>query len=340
MSKTIKTRIQNKHDIPSNWEKATFIPLPGELIIYDDHYFDIEGNKVVVADAIKYKIGDGKTPINELPFVEKPVDQIYDAESTNAQSGIAVKEAIASKTTYNNSDPIVTAIGGIAAGTTFENVPINDLITNLLYPYTKPVVGSFVLTPGAGVKKKGVSITLTGASVKVTKKSKAISKVELYRGSTLLASLNGSNITSAGTTLTFSGLNDILTGTANTTYTVKVSEENGTANVVSSTASYSFVDPYYCGVIDQGAEINEALITALSEKVEAKGAKSYTYTTTSTQCAVIAYPASYGVLKEIKDPNNFTQTWTRHSLTIGTISYYAYVSAAAAATGCTYKFSY
>ena len=71
MSKTIKTRIQNKHDIPENWARATFIPLPGELIIYDDHYFDASGNKIVVADAIKYKIGDGVTAINDLPFVVK-----------------------------------------------------------------------------------------------------------------------------------------------------------------------------------------------------------------------------------------------------------------------------
>lgn len=78
MSKTIKTRIQHKHDIQANWEKASFIPLAGELIIYDDHYFDEDGNKVVVADCIKYKIGDGVvqadgtvlgTKLNDLPFV-------------------------------------------------------------------------------------------------------------------------------------------------------------------------------------------------------------------------------------------------------------------------------
>ena len=340
MSKTIKTRIQNKHDIPENWAKATFIPLPGELIIYDDHYFNAEGTKVVVADCVKYKIGDGVTTINELPFVEKPVDQVYNSESSNAQSGTAVKEAIDSKTTYNNSDPIVTAIGGIAAGTTFDNVPINDLITNLLYPYTKPVINSFTLTPGAGVKKKGVSITLTGASTKVTKKSKAISKVDLYRGSTLLGSLDGASITSAGTTLSFTGLSDTLTGTTNTTYTVKVSEVNGTSDVVTSTATYTFVDPYYQGVISKDATIDETLIKGLTEKIEAKGAKSYTYTTTSSQCAVIAYPSSYGNLKEIKDPNNFTQTWDKYTVSVNGVSYYVYVSAAAAATGCTYKFSY
>jgi hypothetical protein len=67
--KTVKTRIQHKHDIQANWEQAVnFVPLAGELIIYDDHYFDDDDNKVVVADAVKYKIGDGVTPINDLPF--------------------------------------------------------------------------------------------------------------------------------------------------------------------------------------------------------------------------------------------------------------------------------
>jgi hypothetical protein len=340
LSKTIHTRIQNKHDIQANWERATFVPLAGELIIYDDHYFDAEGNKVVVADCIRYKIGDGITPINELPFADKAVDQTYNSESENAQSGTAVKAAIDSKTTYSNSDPIVTTIGGIAAGTTFENVPVTDLLTSLLYPYTKPVINSFTLSPSAGVKKKGVSITLTSASAKATKKSKAIDTIALYKGSTLLKSVSGTSITSAGTIVTFSDLSDELTGTSNTTYTVKVSEKDGTANVATSTATYTFVDPYYHGVISKDATIDATLISGLTEKVEAKGTKSYSYTTASDQCAIIAYPASYGTIKEIKDPNNFTQTWTVVEVTINNVLYYVYISAAAAATDCTYKFSY
>ena len=36
---TLKTRVKHKHDIPANWEKAVnFIPLAGEIIIYDDHF--------------------------------------------------------------------------------------------------------------------------------------------------------------------------------------------------------------------------------------------------------------------------------------------------------------
>lgn len=53
-------RIIHKHDTEENWLKATnFIPKQGELIIYD---IDENHNKE------RFKIGDGKTNVNLLPF--------------------------------------------------------------------------------------------------------------------------------------------------------------------------------------------------------------------------------------------------------------------------------
>ena len=53
--KTFQGRIVQKHDTKANWEKATnFIPLKGEIILYDDL------NEI--------KIGDGTTKINDLDF--------------------------------------------------------------------------------------------------------------------------------------------------------------------------------------------------------------------------------------------------------------------------------
>lgn len=58
--KNIKSRIVHKHDVESNWLKAeNFIPLKGELIIYDiDENYTYE----------RFKIGDGATLVNNLPF--------------------------------------------------------------------------------------------------------------------------------------------------------------------------------------------------------------------------------------------------------------------------------
>ena len=54
-NKTFQGRIVQKHDTEANWEKATnFVPLKGEIIVYDDL------NKI--------KIGDGNTKINDLDF--------------------------------------------------------------------------------------------------------------------------------------------------------------------------------------------------------------------------------------------------------------------------------
>ena len=63
MSKNIKTRIQHKHDVEANWILAKgFIPLTGELIIYDaDDTHEVP----------RIKIGDGKTSVGNLPFVNE-----------------------------------------------------------------------------------------------------------------------------------------------------------------------------------------------------------------------------------------------------------------------------
>lgn len=61
MAEKIKTRIQNKHDTPTNWSKATsFKPLPGEIIIYDTDSAN---------DCPRMKVGDGKTTVDNLPFL-------------------------------------------------------------------------------------------------------------------------------------------------------------------------------------------------------------------------------------------------------------------------------
>lgn len=62
--KKIKTRIINKHATAAVWDtKTSFIPLQAELIVYDTdatHSFE------------RYKIGDGKTPVTQLPFLVNP----------------------------------------------------------------------------------------------------------------------------------------------------------------------------------------------------------------------------------------------------------------------------
>lgn len=65
----MKERILIKHDIAANWAKAkNFIPLAGELIIYDGI---VENGKYL--EHPKLKIGDGIHNVNDLPFINNEV---------------------------------------------------------------------------------------------------------------------------------------------------------------------------------------------------------------------------------------------------------------------------
>lgn len=68
-NREFKARFINKHDIEANWQRATFIPEPGEIIVYD---------KDAGHDYERFKIGDGLLDINSLPFADAPVKAYVD----------------------------------------------------------------------------------------------------------------------------------------------------------------------------------------------------------------------------------------------------------------------
>ena len=74
MSKILQTRVQNKHDTTANWEKATnFIPLAGEIIIYDDTH--------------KIKIGDGESYLKDIKYIDETCTQSI-SELTNKMTNL------------------------------------------------------------------------------------------------------------------------------------------------------------------------------------------------------------------------------------------------------------
>ena len=59
--KTLNSRMQQRHDIENNWNKAVnFIPLAGEIIIYDPD---------TAHSYARLKCGDGVTTVVNLPFM-------------------------------------------------------------------------------------------------------------------------------------------------------------------------------------------------------------------------------------------------------------------------------
>lgn len=88
--KQIKTRIINKHDTEANWIKAiNFIPKQGEIVVYDKdgtHSYE------------RFKIGDGSTKINNLPFsvnaaVKSGTKTLFGNQSIEGSGEISAYEA-------------------------------------------------------------------------------------------------------------------------------------------------------------------------------------------------------------------------------------------------------
>ena len=110
--KKVKTRIQLKHALEVDWLKAiNFLPLEGELIIYDKEV-DHEGNvltmlvdgeskpalpgylpecdstRTVPFTYERFKIGDGITLINDLAFTAVSADNIYFDEDITVTTSV------------------------------------------------------------------------------------------------------------------------------------------------------------------------------------------------------------------------------------------------------------
>lgn len=76
LDKNYYGRIKMKHDVESNWNKATnFTPLVGEPIAYDP-----DSNHAYT----RFKIGDGVTNVNLLPFIADDKLDVTDV-ITNAE---------------------------------------------------------------------------------------------------------------------------------------------------------------------------------------------------------------------------------------------------------------
>ena len=83
MSATINTRIQLKRDTTEHWNQAIgFIPLPGEVIVYEDYEtktYTVEEYGEIVTKTVQIpniKIGTGNAYVQDLAFVDEKTRDI------------------------------------------------------------------------------------------------------------------------------------------------------------------------------------------------------------------------------------------------------------------------
>lgn len=377
--KKLNTRIQLKYGAITEWT-STFTPKKGE-VCFAEVTKDNNGNLLQVP-AVVFKVGDGTKTFGQLPWASACAADVYDwakkehleltdlpdevVSATELETALAnyytkaeveglIADALQEAKDYVDEEDIfvteiltVNATGGIAAGTDLNGLTTHEVLKKLLYPYVEPTVDTPATTTKNGTFEKGNDQKITSVSVKITKKSEAITSVALYNDSNLIAEKTGDDvagISGSGTTITFSGL-DIAVPSSNVVLTVKVTDTSG-KTVSKNTGNWTFVYPYYYGVCADGATIDEALVEGLTKKVESKGTKTDWKFTLNNQCIVFAYPKAHGVLKSIIDPNNFEiiGSFTKHEVDVTgldgtTQAYYVYVGGAASATDFAVDFKY
>lgn len=242
---------------------------------------------------------------------------------------------------FNPGMKTVNALGGIAAGAELDGMTVREVLMKLLFPYVAPVV-TVTGTPNGGVFEKGDAQTITNVKVVVTKKSEAITKIELLDGATQLAVQEDEAIASGGT---FNYETNVVANSVNKQITVKVTDASGKA-VTQKTGSFSFVYPFYVGVCAEDAVIDAELVAGLTKRVEAKAAKTINYTT-DNQKMIFAYPKSYGAIKSAVDPNGFENIGAFKATEVSiigldgqSVAYYVYVNDASTVSDFAMKFSF
>ena len=264
-------------------------------------------------------------------FYPKTIAAQVTESSTQQFVSAAKKTQYDENTVYTNATAIVEPTGQIAPGDTFNEVPVNQMLTKILYPYIPPTISGTPST-ASRVVEKGVTLTIDNVTANVGKKSEASTKVELYNGATLVEAKTDS--VAAGGQFTFSNAVSL---SADATLKVKATDAKPTV-VEAEVGTYTFVYPFYHGTVTAGAAVDGATIAAMLKDVSEKGDKTYAFTLTDN-CAVFAYPKAYGALKAIVDRHgfdnlpNFTQSTVSVTGADSTAQdYYVYVKEPATAT--------
>ena len=117
MSATVNTRIQLKRDTTEHWNQAIgFIPLPGEVIIYEDYEtktYIIEENGETTTKTVNIpniKIGTGNAYVQDLAFVDEKTRDMLMEHVINQDIHVTLGEKVFwnNKINVDDAEEIIT----------------------------------------------------------------------------------------------------------------------------------------------------------------------------------------------------------------------------------------
>jgi len=155
--KLIKTRIVHKHDLEITWLNAPeFVPLQGELIIYDSEVaadgsiLQLPEDRTAPYTYERMKLGDGITPVNELPFIDETVINALDSYAKIEDVPTKVSQ-LENDSNFTSEEQVEALFQRLASDTVLrfyciEDVTINLNGTSTTYPANSNVEIKFLET--------------------------------------------------------------------------------------------------------------------------------------------------------------------------------------------------
>lgn len=250
-----------------------------------------------------YKFKGTKTNYSELPTTGVVTGDVWNITNADAEHGIKAGDNVAWNGTAWDNLSGVTDLSAYATTTTTDAISADvKKLMDKAFPFTVKVSIDKTLA------KKG-----TSQPVKVT----ITPKIGDDNTNVDEIMINGAEYHGA-TPYVYSA-----TATTTTTYNVRVSKEDRTAQ---GSATITFVNPSYDGAVAANFTATEANIKALTETLRSGKGGTRTFNL-NNQKACIAYPKAFGAATGIKDANGFDYlaSYTRSELNVNGELYYVYL---------------
>jgi hypothetical protein len=235
---------------------------------------------------------------------------------------------------FTDSTPTVQNFGGVPQGSTFSNVPLVEMIRQLLYPYLGPQVTLTITNPIQ--ERNHILVSPAGTNVPfdytLTKRTADLTSTTIQirnSAGVVLTSYSGPVLTGSGfisqsytDSFTFSGAQ--ISANLNGSFTFSVSTTDGTQSVTATT-SLNFVYPYFYG-FSATTSNTQNIINGLTKLIDLQD--DQTVSLAGTGYLYYAYPANYLTLAKIYDGNGFllwqsgttSTSWTYSTNTISSPS--------------------
>lgn len=277
-----------------------------------------------INEEIKSKIEDMENTLEE---------QIQDVNTniTNINNVVNSMDDKKADKFFKSNSSIVNPLGGLEQGDVVNNSTLQDLLTQLLFPYVKPIVNArLVYSPMQDFYEIGDIVQVSQIFVNIERKSEPIKEIKFYQNSKVIHTMD-SNIEQGGTFVYNLPTPIELNKSINELYFQVGVIDNQLNEVKVNTQEILFNHPVYCGVIGPGIEITERLIKLLEYDLIGKDAREYALNL-NHQRVIIAYPQYYGELASIKDTNGFeiSRAFNKIELNIEckdmTVPYFIYVN--------------